>query len=146
MHEQAIRELLKSDPYSSMTDAQVSVDLNATSSVVKAGPIFVTARTLYGDLGPAAAETILQKLESASASNAVVKRVNAWLLPSEAGVDVTNTSTREQLDALAAGGVLTAGEAASIKALGESVQSKGEQLGLLGAAEAITAQQVAALR
>ena len=146
MHEQAIRELIKSDPYSSMTDSQVAADLNATSSVVKAGPIFVTARTLYGDLGPAAAETILQKLESASASNPVVKRVNAWLLPSEAGVDVTNTSTREQLDALAAGGVLTAGEAASIKALGESVQSKGEQLGLLGAAEAITAQQVAALR
>ena len=146
MHEQAIRELLKSDPYSSMTDSQVAADLNATSSVVKAGPIFVTARTLYGDLGPAAAETILQKLEAASASNPVVKRVNAWLLPSEAGVDVTNTSTREQLDALAAGGVLTAGEAASIKALGESVQSKGEQLGLLGAAEAITAQQVAALR
>ena len=146
MHEQAIRDLLKAEPYSSMTDAAVAADLNATSSVVKQGPIFVTARTLYGDLGPAAAETILQKLEAASASNAVVKRVNAWLLPSEAGVDVTNASTREQLDALAGGGVLTAGEAAAIKALGESVQSKGEQLGLLGAGETITSQQVAALR
>ena len=146
MHEQAIRDLLKAEPYSSMTDYQVAADLNATSSVVKQGPVFVTARTLYGDLGPAAAETILQKLESASASNAVVKRVNAWLLPSEAGVDVTNTSTREQLDALAAGGVLTFGEAAAIKALGESVQSKGEQLGLLGAGETIASQQVAALR
>lgn len=146
MHEQGLRELLKQPPYSGMTDAAVASDLNATSVVVKAGPIFVTARTLYGDLGPTAAETILQKLEAASSSNAVVKRVNAWLLPSEAGVDVTNVSTREQLDGLAVAGVLTSGEAASIKALGEAVLSKGEQLGLLGAGESITAVQIAGLR
>lgn len=146
MHEQGLRELLKQPPYTTMTDQQVSDDLNQSVAVINSASVFVTARTLYAELGPVAAETILAKLEAASASNAIVKRVNAWLLPSEAGVDLANASTRGQLDALAQAGVLTSDEAASVKALGESLVSKGEQLGLLGAGESITAQQITALR
>lgn len=146
MHEQGIRALLQTEPYASKTDAQAASTLNATSQHVLPQATLITSRTLYGDLGPEAAETILAKLEAASASNPVVKRVLGWLLPSEAGVDICHPSTRGQIDALVAAGVLTSGEGSAVKALGEVTKSSGESLGLLGPGETITASQIAALR
>lgn len=146
MHEQGIRSLLQAEPYKSQTDFQVTTTLNATSSVVALESKLITSRTLYADLGPAAAETILQKLEAASAANPVVKRVLGWLLPSEAGVDITHSSTRDQIDELVSASVLSVAEGAALKGLGEVSRSYGESLGLLGPGESITAAQIAALR
>lgn len=146
MHEQGLRELLQTDPYASQTDAQVASALNATSQHVVDTPTLITSRTLYADLGPTAAETILQKLEAASASNAVVKRVLGWLLPSESGVDIAHSATRGQIDALVQEGVLTSGEGSAIKALGEVTKSLGESLGMLVHGETVTESQIAALR
>lgn len=146
MHEQKVRELLQTPPYNSQSDADVAAALNATSNHVNTTPIFITSRTLYKDLGPTTAETILQKLETASATNAVVKRVLAWLLPSEAGIDVTHENTRSQIDGLVSAGVLTSQEGSSIKSLGEVTLSLGQTLGALGDGETINASQVASLR
>ncbi len=146
MHEQGIRSLLQTEPYKSQTDSQVATTLNATSSVVAPGSKLITSRTLYADLGPAAAETILQKLEAAGAANPVVKRVLGWLLPSEAGVDITHSSTRDQIDALVSASVLSLSEGAALKGLGEVSRSYGESLGLLGHGESISANEIAALR
>lgn len=146
MHEQGIRSLLKTEPYASQTDSQVATALNATSQHVLSQPYLITSRTLYADLGATDAETILQKLEAASASNPVVKRVLGWLLPSEAGVDITHPGTRGQIDALVAAGVLSSEEGSQVKAIGEESKSLGQTLGLLGSGESITANQIADLR
>lgn len=146
MHEQGIRDLLKTAPYNTQSNDEVAAALNVTSQHVLSRPYFITSRTLYADLGPTDAETILQKLEAASASNPVVKRVLGWLLPSEAGVDITHPGTRGQLDALVAAGVLSSGEGSALKAIGEESKSLGQTLGLLGAGETITANQIADLR
>lgn len=146
MHEQGLRELLQTPPYDSMSDADVAAALNATSTVVAAGPIQVTSRKLYGELGVSAAETILEKLEAASATNAMIKRVLHWLDPSEEGVDITNQITRNQVDALVAANVLTSGEGAAVKAIGEETVTYAQTLGLASAGDTVTAEQIASLR
>ena len=70
--------------------------------------------------GPLAADALLVKLEAFAASGAPgsgpVKRALKFL-GSEAGLDIGDPAMRSQLDALAAGGVITTAEADDLKAL-----------------------------
>lgn len=78
---------------------------------------WATERTLYASLGPTIGEEILQRFEAAAAGNPVIARVRNWLKPAEGGIDLGHPSTQAQLDALQAGGVLTAAHVAALKGL-----------------------------
>ncbi len=70
--------------------------------------------------GPVAADAVLVKLETFAASGAPgsgpVKRAMKFLASAD-GLDIGSAATRAQLDALAAGGVITSGEADNLKNL-----------------------------
>ncbi|MGG7603542.1 hypothetical protein [Massilia sp. BKSP1R2A-1] len=75
---------------------------------------FVTARAVMS--GCPSGVAILQKLEAAASQNCAV----AWavkFLGQEAGLDIGDAFAQQMCDQLAAGGVITAGEAAELKAL-----------------------------
>lgn len=80
----------------------------------------VTERTVYAAFAnPADGEAVLQALEAAGQQNVVVARAIKWLKPGEGGLDVGHLATRGMLDFLQSQGVLTAGQVATIKAIGE---------------------------
>lgn len=110
------------------TDAEWSAWFNGPVTVVRER--FVNERTLYGELGLAVGEEILQRLDAAAAADAVIARVRGWFAPSAGGVDVGMASTRAMLDQLQAGGVLTADQVTAIKAMAEGMQTRSETLGL----------------
>jgi hypothetical protein len=70
--------------------------------------------------GPVAADAVLAKLEGFAASAhplaGVVRRALRFLAQAE-GLDIGASATRTMLDALAAGGAITADECASLKGL-----------------------------
>lgn len=87
-------------------------------------PALATERTVFAAFAnPADGEAVLTALEAAAAGNGatarVVKRALRWLQPGEGGLDVGNASVRAMIDQLAAGGVLTPTQAATLKGLGE---------------------------
>ena len=128
-----MRGELGSDPlgrgYAGMTDEQVAASLNAKDRKV-VQQTMVTAKELMARMEPNAAASILQKLESASATNNVVKWIMSFLTGAGEGIDVGHANTRAQIEALVAAGVLTATEGASLKALAERTVSRAEELGL----------------
>ena len=146
MHEQGIRELLKSSPYSTMSDAEVVADLTQSMSVVSSVPVWVTSRTLYAELDPEVAEAILQKLEAAKAVSPVVARVLTWMQPSESGIDVTNAHTISHMGELVTQNILSQQEVDEILVLGLVSKSRGELLGVLGHGEMVTEGLISALR
>jgi hypothetical protein len=88
---------------------------------------FVTARSILAEIADGAA--ILDALESASAMVPAVKWAMVYL-KGETGVDVGYPSTRAQLDALVAGGVLTEAQAEAVKGMALLPSSQAEFLGL----------------
>ena len=122
-----------SDPlsrgYVGMTDEQVAASLNNPDRTV-IEQTMVTAKDLMARMDPGAAATILQKLESAAASDAVVKWIMSFITGGGEGIDLGHANTRAQIDALVAAGVLTATEGASLKALAQRTVSRAEELGL----------------
>lgn len=80
----------------------------------------ITERTVFAAFAdPAEGETVLQSLEAAAQSNAVIARAIQWLKPGEGGLDIGHPSARAMLDSLQQAGVLTASQVTTIKALGE---------------------------
>lgn len=78
---------------------------------------YLNAVLLMGELGATTGAAILDKLETAAASNSVLK----WTfvaLNSEKGLDFGHPETQAYIDALAEANVLTAQEASALKALG----------------------------
>jgi hypothetical protein len=119
--------------YAAMTAEHAAENLNTADRTRVIAETFVNAKTLYSRLGAVAAETVIQKLEAGAASDSpfapVLKRAVQWILPSEEGIDVGNAVTRGLLDQLA-GPLLTAEEAAAIKAIAEETVSRATELGL----------------
>ena len=81
----------------------------------------LTERGLYAELGPAMAETILQKLEGYAAASqeysALVNRFLGWLEPINGGVDFGLQSTLDMAGLLTQCGLLSAEEYAAINSL-----------------------------
>lgn len=93
---------------------------------------------LYDKLGPVIAETILQKLKTASETPAlspldkIVGRALRWLEPNQGGVAPGNVNTIALIDNLVSVGVLASDEATALKNLGLIPQTKAESLGFGG--------------
>lgn len=123
MTDEALRAAILADP-AAAAFAAVGADGDAAAAVAATlppttRPTYVTTRVLHAAFGPDAAEAVLGAIAAAAASNPVLARVLTWVDPNQGGIDVGNPITREQLDALAAAGVLAAGQVAAIKALAE---------------------------
>lgn len=89
---------------------------------------FINARTVLSELGLEGV-AILDAFEAAASQVSAVK----WILPflsTETGVDVGNPVSRQVIDQLASGGLLTTEQAAKVKALALQPMSRAEQLGL----------------
>lgn len=109
------------DEVSSLDDASAADALNA-KSVTRAKPeAWVRLRTLYGSGAwtPEEVETMVSALTAAAASNPVVARVLGWIqeIGPDTGIDVANTATQAQIQALATAGVLTQTQADKLLAM-----------------------------
>lgn len=83
-------------------------------------PTFVNERSVFDAFtNPADAQAVMTGLETASQTDAIVKRVLVWMRPDIGGVDLSNAAVRAMLDQLQASGVLTAPAVATLKALAE---------------------------
>lgn len=124
MTDQALHDLIFADATAkAMADA--GNDAGAATRAAAIAPkepfsFHVTEKGVFAAFAnPVDGETVLQKLESAGQSNAVVKRALGWLKPSETGLDIGHPSTRAMIDTLVTATVLTQTEANTIKALAE---------------------------
>lgn len=104
--------------YLVMTDAEVAMSLSEPVITVTK-TFFANERTLYAELGPAIAETILQKLSEAGKTNNIIARAYSWFSPAAAGIDLGHSGTRAMLDDLESSNILTSEETTLLKALGE---------------------------
>lgn len=127
---QALKAELDADPaLAAMTPAEAAAALNAPVEAL--APRAVTKRTIYSTLGLTRGVAILQALRSRSVGNPILAEVVALLDDlSGGGVDIAHPESRAMVDQLAADGVLTAGEATQIKALGLSPTTRAASLGL----------------
>jgi hypothetical protein len=115
-------------------DQQIAGALNAkTLSGLARAPIMVRYRTLISSYGPELADGVIDALEAAAAAgNKTLQRILPTILADgeSSGIDAANPIVRQVIDALATAGVLSADQAAKIKALGEVPTSRAEQLGV----------------
>ena len=103
--------------------------LNApTETMVKSR--LITARGILSDYpgGPAAAATVLDKLDGAAPNIPALKW--AWKFISGEGLDIGVPATQGMLDTLAGATVITTDEATKLKALAIQTASRAEVLGL----------------
>lgn len=109
-------------------DGQVAAILNDKRYTGLSARI-VNARTIMAEYpaGPAAAATLLDKLDSLSASVPAVKWAMGFVRAD--GIDVGHPSTQGMLDQLAAGGLITTAEATNLKQMGVVPKSRAEILG-----------------
>ena len=107
-----IRTALTEPAMAGLSDVDAAAALSARTVPVVSERM-VNERTLYTELGPEMAESILQKI----AGYPPLARVNTWLAPNQAGIDVGHPQSIEMIDTLVAGGLLTAAEGAAVKAL-----------------------------
>lgn len=111
-------------------DGQVAAILNDTTrGATMLKLTMISARGVLSGYagGPVAAAAVLDKLESAAATVPAIKWVMTFLKSD--GIDIGHPATQGMLDQLATGGVLTATEAAHLKALGVFPASRAEVLG-----------------
>jgi len=101
------------------TNAIAAKDLDAIAAIVSAGRMesqsrYVTARTVLAECDQGSA--ILDALQAAATSDGAVKWALTFL-GQDSGLDVGHPVTQTMIDQLAAGSVLSAEQAAALKAL-----------------------------
>lgn len=136
----ALKQEIFADPsgrgYADMTAAQIAADLNDPRYVATVERM-ISERTLFAIFGPDAATQMLDAMETMSLRK--MKRVYQMLTDvASGGVDVSVAESGGLLGALVAGGVLTAEQSATIKALAERRTSRAQQIGY----NELTAQMV----
>ena len=122
---------LTTDPegrgYAEMTMGQVAADLNDPRYVLLTERM-ISERTLFAVLGAERATAVLDALEAMP--DRVMQRICRMLTDvSAGGVDISLAEARGMIDQFAAGGLLTGDEAAAIKSLAETHQSRAQQMG-----------------
>lgn len=96
-------------------DAAIAEALNAPTET-RIVETRITDLSLMDALGVTQANTILDKLALAAESNSAIRRATK-AIESDRGIDLGNDEVRGMIDQLSAGGVLSADEAAALKAL-----------------------------
>ncbi len=124
-----LKELIATKPAGVESDADIALWCN-TPSITKQVKFMFTVRTAMSSLGPVLANTILTKLESASAENEILARTLNMIQPSEGGIDVGHPATCAQIDALVSAAVLETTEGEALKALGITTVSPASDDGL----------------
>ena len=122
---------LTTDPegrgYAEMTTGQVAADLN-DPRYVSLSERMISERTLFAVIGAERATAVLDALEAMP--DRVMQRICRMLTDvSAGGVDISLAEARGMIDQFAAGGLLTGDEAAAIKDLAETRQSRAQQMG-----------------
>lgn len=119
--------------YAAMTDQEVVDSLHAedrTQVVI----VFATWRTLLAAAGPTVTATIKAKIGAAAESNPAIALASDMLATYSdgGGLDMGHAYTRGVIDSLVTAEVLTADEAAVLKAVAERTVSRAVELGLSG--------------
>ena len=131
MDYQALKNEIETGPLAGeltgLTDVGITSLLNAPRYTAVAER-FITARTILNECGPVAGAAILDKLEAAAAMSSPLKWAMKFLLSD--GIDIGATSTRAQIDALAAAGVLTVDESKLLQDMALQPASRAEIAGL----------------
>ncbi len=106
------------------------VDLLNALTETKHKARMITARGILSDYpgGPVAAALVLDKLEAAAPSVPALKWAFGFLKTE--GLDIGHPATQGMIDQLATASVITADEAANLKALSLQPASRAEVLGL----------------
>jgi len=113
--------------YSALTSEQVAADLN-DPRYLSLSERMISERTLFAVLGAERATAVFDALEAMP--DRVMQRICRMLTDvSAGGVDISLAEARGMIDQFALGGLLTAAEAAAIKALAETKTSRAQQLG-----------------
>ena len=113
--------------YAALTPEQVVADLNDPRYVTLTESM-ISERTLFAVLGAERATAVLDALEAMP--DRVMARIYRMLTDvSSGGVDIALPEARGMIDQFAASGLLTASEAAAIKALAENKASRAQALG-----------------
>lgn len=126
-----LTEEIASDPlgigYATMTDGELEGALNAKTRT-RLVEMRIGFGAIMSALGASAGAALLDALEVVAVSSSPVK----WALRLLAAdnLDIGNLQTRAQIDALAAAGVMTAAQAATLKALAQQSCSRAEELGV----------------
>jgi hypothetical protein len=125
-------EELSDDPlargYQAMSTDQLLASLTAVDRQITVETV-ITDRTLYSRLGPVMAESILSKLEAASATDSTIKRAVNWIEARD-GFNIGDPISQAMVDQLVAGGLFSPEEGAAIKGLAVRTMSRSEELGL----------------
>jgi hypothetical protein len=123
---------LSTDPlargYAAMTTGQTLASLIALDRPVVVEKV-ITDRTLYADLGPTLAETILQKLAAVAGTEPAVARALNWLQQRD-GFNIGDPYSQAMVDQLVTNNVFTAAEGTAIKGLATVTKSRADELGL----------------
>jgi hypothetical protein len=125
---------IRTDPvglgYSGGTHQQAADLLNAPTFSVPCSRR-INERDLLAEWGdPAHAEVFLQKLESLSESNPVIRRTLRWFTPDQEGIDAGHPTTRAMLDTLVGQAGITQAEVNRFKAMAMRSASRAEVLGI----------------
>lgn len=136
----ALRKEIGSDPleryYATMTATEILADLTEPR-YISLSERMISERTLFAVLGATRATALLDALDAMP--DRTMQRICRMLGDVTAGgVDVSLAESRGMIDQFAAAGLLTADEAATIKALAEQRTSRAQQIGY----NELTAQMV----
>lgn len=127
----SLKKELEADPeargYDFMTAEQIVADL-MEPRYVSLSERMISERTLFAVLGATRATALLDALEAMP--DRTMQRICRMLGDVQSGgVDVSLAESRGMIDQFAAAGLLTADEAATIKALAEQRTSRAQQIG-----------------
>ena len=139
-----LKDELALPAYDGLTDAEAAAALNELTVPVLTQR-WVSARTLYDELGPTVAESILGKIDAAAgAGSATMRRVAGWLNEPSGqypGIDVGSAKVQAMIDSLA-GTLLTEAEADAVKGLGITMISRADELGIIGRTETLEEKHI----
>lgn len=124
MDYQTLKQLIDSSGATG-TDSEIAAVLNFPQ-IAGTQSRFITARTILAEIANGAA--ILDKLEGAAPAIPPLKWAMRFLT-GETGIDIGHDGTRQNIQMLAAAGVLTSGEAADLLALADCTVSLADQAG-----------------
>lgn len=128
-------ELLKTDDYAGLTDAEAAALANQQRHAVTVAA-YHTYRSLAGEggIGTAATRRLIQTMDGASASDPLVGEMRHSLRGNGAppGINADDSHTQAMLDQFAVDSdlPLTESDAAAVKALAESTESDVQRHGL----------------
>ncbi len=108
------------------SDSAIADLLNSPNELAPASRM-ISARAVLAEYpdGPIQAAVVLDKLESAAVTVPALRWIMTFL-KADSGIDIGHKATRDMLDQLSIGGVITADEATKLKSLALKMTSRAE--------------------